>query len=63
MSSDFGFIDITRIQLREAKRIVNEYLDEHMEEYYNRIVIPGIQRWSRASNLPDKFVDGFRFVG
>lgn len=62
MSSDFAFIDITRIQLREAKRIVNEDLDEHMNEYYNGIVIPEIQRRARASNLPDKFVDGFRFI-
>ena len=62
MSSDFGFEDITRIEMREAKRIVNDELDKGMESYYNNFVIPEIMRISKASNLPDSFIDGFKFV-
>jgi len=44
MSSDFGFEDITRIEMREAKRKVNDELDKGMESYYNNFVIPESQR-------------------
>lgn len=48
--------------MREGKRIVNDELDKGMEGYYNNFVIPEIMRISRASNLPEKFVNGFKFV-
>lgn len=62
MSSDFGFEDITRIEMREAKRKVNDELDKGMESYYNNFVIPEIMRISKASNLPESFINGFKFV-
>ncbi len=62
MSSDFTFEDITRMELKESQRKAFEYMDEHMEEYYNDIVIPEIKKYSREMNLPRKFVDGFKFV-
>lgn len=62
MSIDFGFEDITRIEMREGKRIVNDELDKSMTQYYNNFVIPEIMRISRASNLPEQFVNGFKFV-
>jgi len=62
MSSDFGFEDITRIEMREAKRKVNDELDKGMESYYNNFVIPEIMRISKASNLPEQFINGFKFV-
>lgn len=48
--------------MREAKRKVNDQLDKGMEGYYNNFVIPEIMRISRASNLPEQFINGFKFV-
>jgi len=62
MSLDIEFEDITRIELMSIPIDVRDYLDENMDKYYNNFVIPEIQAVARASNAPDEFVNGFKFV-
>jgi hypothetical protein len=54
--------DVTIHELKLSKIQINEELDTKMEQYFNDIVIPEIQAFSRSLNLPEDFVRGFEFV-
>ncbi len=45
-----------------AKNNVNTFLDNKMEDYYNRYVIPEIKAIGRAANAPEAFIESFKFV-
>jgi len=60
--SAISFEDHTRGQLMNAKNNVNTFLDEKMEDYYNRYVIPEIKAIGRAANAPAAFIESFKFV-
>ena len=55
------FEDHTRGKLINAKYGLNQFLDQKMDYYYNKFVIPECQRLALAANLPMGFVTGFEF--
>lgn len=49
-------------QKHEAKKIVDQMLDENLEYLMNTYMIPEVKSAARAANVPQKFVDGIKFV-
>jgi len=52
----------TPTQNSEAKKIVNQIIDENMEFLVNTYMIPELRSVALSSNLPDGFVIGIKFV-
>lgn len=57
-------IQVTKLinKLEELEDNTNDFLDENMEAWYNQYVVEEIKRIVRAMNLPQKFIDGVKFV-
>jgi hypothetical protein len=47
---------------KEAKKIVDQILDENMEFLMNTHMIPEVKSAARAAGVPAGFVDGIKFV-
>jgi hypothetical protein len=45
-----------------AKEIVDQILDENLEYLMNEYMIPEVKGAARAASVPQKFVDGIKFV-
>ena len=49
-------------KLQNVKPQTEQYLDDNMQSLYEQHVIPEVKAIATAMNLPQKFVDGIKFV-
>lgn len=62
MVLDLNFEDHSRGKMINVRSQVKDFIDDNMEDNYNRFIIPEIKAISRAANLPEAFVESFAFV-
>lgn len=55
-------IDNLIVKLQNVKPKTEEYLDDNMQSLYEQYVIPEVKSIAMAMNLPQKFIDGIKFV-
>ncbi len=49
-------------KLQNVKPQTEQYLDDNMQSLYEQYVIPEVKAIAMAMNLPQKFIDGIKFV-
>jgi len=53
---------ITTQQNQEAKKIIDQMLDQNLETLMNKYMIPEVKSAARAANVPKGFVDNIKFI-
>lgn len=48
-------------KLEQIEKDTNDYLDSHMEDLFNKYVIPEMKAVATAMNLPKEFAEGIEF--